>query len=155
MQNIIVKLLYQRFESLYGFSLPNNPTVHKRINEAARKAIVEINSTGKANVNIPFIYTDKSGPKHLMTVIKKDELENFKMFSQVHQSSNNSSSAFINNVHNNSSRESDPNNYLKSIMLKRDKDKRSEKQSSSLLFFIVIIFLIGLFYAASQIFGIF
>lgn len=155
MQNIIVKLLYQRFESLYGFSLPNNPTVHKRINEAARKAIREISKDGKANINIPFIYADKNGTKDLITVVKKDELENFKMFRQVHQSSNNSSSAFINNVHKNNSRESDPNHYLKSIMLKRAKDKRSEKQSSTLLFIIVIVFLIGLFYAVSQIFGVF
>ncbi|MBN2664289.1 MAG: Hsp70 family protein [Bacteroidales bacterium] len=155
MQNNIVKILYQRFESLYGFSLPNNPTVHKRINEAARKAIVDINKNGTANVNIPFIHADKNGPKHLMTLIKKDEVENFNIFAQTHQTSNNSSSTFINNVHNNSSQESDPTNYLKSIMLKRDKEKRSENKSSTLFLLILILILGGLFFAASQIFGLF
>ena len=49
----------------------------QRLKEAAEKAKIELSGTMTANINLPFITADATGPKHLdmtLTRAKFDEL---------------------------------------------------------------------------------
>lgn len=155
MQNDIVKIIHQKFEDIHGVKIPNDSKINQRIFEVAQKALRELNNFGEAEINIPFLVSDKNGPKHLMTTITNDEVENFKLFSQVKSNSNNEQTTFINNIHNQNSKESSTENYIQSVMRLREKEKRSEKKSNILFFFIIILILVVVFYIAIQFFNLF
>ena len=47
----------------------------QRLKEAAEKAKMELSSTSQANINLPFITADASGPKHLDYTLTRAEFE--------------------------------------------------------------------------------
>ena len=47
----------------------------QRLKEAAEKAKMELSSTTQANVNLPFITADATGPKHLDYTLTRAEFE--------------------------------------------------------------------------------
>ena len=47
----------------------------QRLKEAAEKAKMELSSTTQANINLPFITADASGPKHLDYTLTRAEFE--------------------------------------------------------------------------------
>jgi len=163
MHNKIIQIIHDRFEQANGYKLPNDNAINKRIYDAAKKSIAELYQDGTASINIPFIIADKSGPKHLMVSITREEVESFNLISdQPRQrrsvntaSKRNKSSSFLNNVHKSSSNESDPGNYMKSVMQKNEKEKRSEKKSNAIFFIIFILILGMLFFSAFHFFNIF
>lgn len=155
MQNNVVKIIHQKFEAEYGFKLPNNPDINKRIQQVSYEIVQKLSTTSGVKVNIPFLYADSSGPKHLEFDLTREQVENFDLFSHEKIIGKNASSSFINNVHNRNSKESDPDNYLKSVMQQRENEKKSEKKSNSLFFLIIVLILGVLLFAAIQIFNIF
>ena len=60
-----------------GIDLRKDPLALQRIKEAAEKAKRELSSTAKVEINLPFITSDASGPKHLSYSLKRSQLEEF------------------------------------------------------------------------------
>ena len=47
----------------------------QRIREAAEKAKIELSSTNKTEVNLPYLSANQSGPKHLLLSITRAKYE--------------------------------------------------------------------------------
>jgi len=67
----IINHLADSFKKDNGIDLRNDKMAMQRLKEAAEKAKVELSSTTTANVNLPFITADASGPKHLDVTITR------------------------------------------------------------------------------------
>lgn len=65
--------LCDRFKRENGVSLTDDPMVHSRVREAARKAKEDLSSSSSVNVNIPFITAGPQGPLHLNYDINRSE----------------------------------------------------------------------------------
>ena len=58
-----------------GIDLKADPMALQRLKEAAEKAKMELSSTTQANINLPFITADATGPKHLDYTLTRAEFE--------------------------------------------------------------------------------
>jgi len=73
----VMKYLADEFKKENGIDLMADKMAAQRLKEAAEKAKIELSGITSANVNLPFITADSSGPKHLdvtITRAKFDEL---------------------------------------------------------------------------------
>lgn len=73
----IVDHVAAEFKKEYGIDLRNDKMALQRLREAAEKAKIELSGVLTANINLPFITADASGPKHLdytLTRAKFDEI---------------------------------------------------------------------------------
>ena len=61
----VIDWLADKFKGETGIDLRQDPMALQRLKEAAEKAKMELSSTTQANINLPFITMDASGPKHL------------------------------------------------------------------------------------------
>ena len=61
----IIDWLVSGFKSESGIDLTNDNMAMQRLKEAAEKAKIELSGVASANINLPFITADASGPKHL------------------------------------------------------------------------------------------
>ncbi|MFO7896767.1 MAG: molecular chaperone DnaK [Candidatus Cloacimonadales bacterium] len=61
----IMQWILQEFKKQEGVDIANDAMAMQRIREAAEKAKIELSGTQTANINLPFITADASGPKHL------------------------------------------------------------------------------------------
>ncbi len=75
LDNALVEELARRFEEEHGINLRQDRVALQRLKEQAEKAKHELSSTRETEVNLPFIASDESGPKHLETTVKRSELE--------------------------------------------------------------------------------
>ncbi len=75
LDNALVEELARRFEEQTGISLREDRVALQRLKEQAEKAKHELSSALETEVNLPFIASDESGPKHLETTLKRSELE--------------------------------------------------------------------------------
>ncbi|MEZ4287990.1 MAG: molecular chaperone DnaK [Polyangiales bacterium] len=73
--NLLVEELSKRFEKQHGIDLRKDRVALQRLKEQAEKAKHELSSSLSTEVNLPFIASDASGPKHLETTVKRSELE--------------------------------------------------------------------------------
>src|SRR4051812_9517568 len=71
----IVDFLADEFKNNTGIDLRADPQALQRLYEAAERAKVELSSATTAQVNLPFITADASGPKHLTTSITRAKFE--------------------------------------------------------------------------------
>src|SRR6201991_2782889 len=71
----IVDYLADEFSNDTGIDLRNDPQALQRLYEAAERAKVELSSATTAQINLPFITADASGPKHLTTSITRSKFE--------------------------------------------------------------------------------
>jgi molecular chaperone DnaK len=71
----IVDWLADEFSRDQGIDLRNDPQALQRLYEAAERAKVELSSTTTAQVNLPFITADASGPKHLNITVQRSKFE--------------------------------------------------------------------------------
>jgi molecular chaperone DnaK len=71
----IVDWLADEFRRDQGVDLRNDPQALQRLYEAAERAKVELSSTTQAQVNLPFITADASGPKHLNTSLTRSKFD--------------------------------------------------------------------------------
>ncbi|MBR2030016.1 MAG: molecular chaperone DnaK, partial [Clostridia bacterium] len=61
----IIEYLVAEFKRSNGIDLSKDKMAMQRLKEAAEKAKIELSSTMKTNINLPFITADATGPKHL------------------------------------------------------------------------------------------
>ena len=71
----IINHLADEFKKAEGIDLRKDPMAMQRLKDAAEKAKIELSSSMKTNVNLPFITADNSGPKHLNIDITRSKFE--------------------------------------------------------------------------------
>lgn len=71
----IVRYLIAEFKKSESIDLGKDKLALQRLDEAAEKAKHELSSTAETEVNIPFISSDSSGPKHLLIKLSRAKLE--------------------------------------------------------------------------------
>ena len=77
MDEEMIDYLAEIFKSDNGIDLRDDPASKQRLRDAAEKAKIELSNTLKATINLPYIWSDSSGPKHLeldLTRAKLDEI---------------------------------------------------------------------------------
>ncbi|MEM3525996.1 MAG: molecular chaperone DnaK [Candidatus Jordarchaeaceae archaeon] len=75
MDNVIVEYLVEEFKKSTGIDLRKDKTAMQRLREAAETAKIELSTTLTTNINLPFIASDQSGPKHLNITLTRAKLE--------------------------------------------------------------------------------
>ncbi len=71
----LIGYLAGEFKRDEGIDLKKDAVAHQRLREAAEKAKCELSSTLEAEVNLPFITADASGPKHFVTSITRAKFD--------------------------------------------------------------------------------
>ena len=71
----IIDWMADKFKAENGIDLRQDKMALQRLKEAAEKAKMELSSTTQANINLPFITADASGPKHLDYTLTRAEFE--------------------------------------------------------------------------------
>ncbi len=72
----IMNWIIEEFKKDQGIDLSKDQLALQRIKEAAEKAKIELSTTLEAEINLPFITSDSSGPKHLYLKLSRAQLEN-------------------------------------------------------------------------------
>jgi len=71
----IIDYIADEFKKENGIDLRNDRQSLQRLKEAAEKAKIELSSTMQAEINLPYITADSSGPKHLVLTLTRAKLE--------------------------------------------------------------------------------
>lgn len=71
----ILKYLIDEFKAQTGIDLSNDKLALQRLKEAAEKAKIELSSKTSADINLPFLTADATGPKHFNTTLSRAKLE--------------------------------------------------------------------------------
>ncbi len=69
----IVNWLIAEFKKDYGIDLSKDKTALQRLRESAEKAKIELSGKHEAEINLPFITADSTGPKHLLYKLSRAE----------------------------------------------------------------------------------
>jgi molecular chaperone DnaK len=72
---VLVDFLADEFKAKEGVDLKEDRTALQRLKEAAEKAKIELSSSEKTTINIPFITADEKGAKHMNRELTRSELE--------------------------------------------------------------------------------
>jgi len=71
----IVDMLADEFERMYGVDLRSDVVALQRLRDASEKAKIDLSAAREVDINLPFIYADDSGPKHLQIKLTRAQLE--------------------------------------------------------------------------------
>jgi len=71
----IIGWIAEEYKKESGIDVIKDPLAHQRLKEAAEKAKHELSTTIETEINIPFITSDASGPKHLLLKMSRAMLE--------------------------------------------------------------------------------
>ncbi len=71
----VIEYIADEFKKNNGIDLRQDRQALQRLKEAAEKAKIELSSTMQAEINLPYITADASGPKHLVMTITRAKLE--------------------------------------------------------------------------------
>lgn len=71
----IIAWLADEFKKESGIDVSGDPLAKQRLDEAAEKAKIELSSATQTEINIPFITSDSSGPRHLLISLSRAKLE--------------------------------------------------------------------------------
>ncbi len=71
----IIDHLADEFKKDAGIDLRSDRQALQRLKEASERAKIELSSTMSADISLPFITADASGPKHLNTTLTRAKLE--------------------------------------------------------------------------------
>lgn len=71
----IIQWIADEFKKESGIDIMTDPLARQRLDEAAEKAKIELSSAVQSEINIPFITSDASGPKHLLLTLSRAKLE--------------------------------------------------------------------------------
>jgi molecular chaperone DnaK len=71
----IIEWMISEFKGQTGIDLSNDPMALQRLKEAAEKAKIELSGKATADINLPFVTADQSGPKHLQMSLSKAKFE--------------------------------------------------------------------------------
>ncbi len=71
----IIKWIIAEFKKDSGIDVSGDPLATQRLKEAAEKTKHELSTVKESEINIPFITSDASGPKHLLLKMSRAKLE--------------------------------------------------------------------------------
>ncbi len=71
----IMEWIIQEFKKDQGIDLSQDQLALQRIKETAEKAKIELSTTMETEINLPFVTSDASGPKHLYLKLSRAKLE--------------------------------------------------------------------------------
>lgn len=71
----IIHWLANEFKKESGIDITKDPLALQRLDEAAEKAKIELSTATDTEINIPFITSDSSGPRHLLIKMNRAKLE--------------------------------------------------------------------------------
>ncbi|HXK38824.1 MAG TPA: molecular chaperone DnaK [Candidatus Paceibacterota bacterium] len=71
----VMAWIADEFKKESGIDVRNDPLARQRLDEAAEKAKIELSTALETEVNIPFITSDSSGPRHLLVKMTRAKLE--------------------------------------------------------------------------------
>jgi molecular chaperone DnaK len=71
----VINWLAEEFKKDSGIDVRNDPLAKQRLDEAAEKAKIELSSAMESEINLPFITSDATGPKHLVIKLSRAKLE--------------------------------------------------------------------------------
>lgn len=72
---LIINWLVEEFQKETGIDLTGDRMALQRLKEAAEKAKCELSNQAQAEIVLPFISANQSGPKHLNTVLSRPKFE--------------------------------------------------------------------------------
>ena len=75
MDEALTNYVLGEFQKQTGIDLHSDNMAFWRVREACEKAKIELSTTMQTEVNLPFITSDASGPKHLVQTITRAKLE--------------------------------------------------------------------------------
>lgn len=75
LDQMIMEWLAAEFKKESGIDVLTDPLARQRLDEAAEKAKIELSAALETEVNIPFITSDSSGPRHLLIKMSRAKLE--------------------------------------------------------------------------------
>jgi len=75
LDNAVVNYLIEDFKNQTGIDLSNDPMAMRRLKEAGEKAKIELSTLLTTDIDLPFVASDSSGPKHLHTTLTRAKLE--------------------------------------------------------------------------------
>jgi len=75
MDAAVMNYLAEEFKKETGVDLLNDDQAVQRLREAAEKAKIELSTTLKTEINLPFITATQDGPKHLTQTLTRAKLE--------------------------------------------------------------------------------
>jgi molecular chaperone DnaK len=71
----IIDYLADQFKNKEGIDLRNDRTALQRLKEAGEQAKIELSTSEKTEINIPYITADSNGPKHMKEEMTRADLE--------------------------------------------------------------------------------
>ncbi len=71
----VIKWIVDEYKKDQGIDLSKDTLALQRMKESAEKAKHELSTTIETELNLPFITSDASGPKHLVITLKRAQLE--------------------------------------------------------------------------------
>lgn len=71
----IITWIVDEFKKESGIDVSKDPLALQRLDEAAEKAKIELSTATESEINIPFITSDESGPRHLLLKLTRATLE--------------------------------------------------------------------------------
>jgi molecular chaperone DnaK len=71
----VIEFLVTEFRKQTGTDVSKDPMAMQRLREAAEKAKIELSSTTKTDINLPYLTADASGPKHLAVSVTRAQFE--------------------------------------------------------------------------------
>lgn len=71
----IIDYVAEEFKKQHGIDLRSDRMALQRLKEASEKAKIELSTVLQANINLPFITADASGPKHLDVTLTRATFE--------------------------------------------------------------------------------
>jgi molecular chaperone DnaK len=71
----VIDWLAEEFKKESGIDVRGDALARQRLDEAAEKAKIELSTAAETEVNIPFITSDASGPRHLLIKMTRAKLE--------------------------------------------------------------------------------
>lgn len=71
----IINWLADEFKKESGIDVRSDALARQRLDEAAEKAKIELSSAMETEINIPFLTSDASGPRHLLIKMTRAKLE--------------------------------------------------------------------------------
>ena len=75
MDEALTKYVIGQFQNETGIDLAKDNMAFWRVREACEKAKIELSTTMQTEINLPFIASDASGPKHMIQTLTRAKLE--------------------------------------------------------------------------------
>jgi len=73
--DLIIDWMADQFKKAHGVDLKSDNVALQRLKDAAEKAKIELSSAQKTTINLPFVTSDASGPRHLNYELTRGKFE--------------------------------------------------------------------------------